>query len=507
MKTIRSYIIFILVFIISQPIIAQVEYFNKVFTINTASVAYGVIEKDSFYLTAGTVLDSVTNRSRVIINKFSHKGDLIWTKTWGDSNRTFVASFTNPFIETSDNGYALVGGIYDAANEWHSYLMKLNNNCDTVWMKHFYDTISSDPLHNFLALRNVKETYDKGFIIAGEVHGSQQYDGDVILIKLDSLGNTEWYKVYGEIDAIEQGYSVIQTPDTGYFIGGMRYKPGVAYSGDAYLIKTDKDGNKQWHMHAGGNYKDYWAVVDLAKDSNYIVAFSDGYEEIAVGYPSKEISVFKITSNWQVLWSKKFRGQVDHFVNSVHVIDDGNIIVGGYSWEASGYGGFIMKISDNGDSLWYRDVYNNQQITYNDDHTISDVIPTCDGGYIACGEYKNSLIQFPQSTWLVKVDSMGCDTPGCFTVGVKDPKEIWNTNLVSVYPNPAYNYLNIEINQPFNGSLHFELFDSYGRLVKQYKITNPLFRIFLEKFSDGMYFYRVKRRDKMIDKGKVLVVK
>jgi len=44
-------------------------------------------------------------------------------------------------------------------------------------------------------------------------------------------------------------------------------------------------------------------------------------------------------------------------------------------------------------------------------------------------------------------------------------------------------------------------------LVKQYKITNPLFRIFLEKFSDGMYFYRVKRRDKMIDKGKVLVVK
>ena len=75
---------------------------------------------------------------------------------------------------------------------------------------------------------SVQQTSDGGYIMAGIFTPSASDSGDVILIKVNSLGNVVWSKRYGG-PREERDFSVKQTSDGGYTI-----------------IKTDPNGNLQW---------------------------------------------------------------------------------------------------------------------------------------------------------------------------------------------------------------------------------------------------------------------
>ena len=135
-----------------------------------------------------------------------------------------------------------------------------------------------------------------------------------------------------------------------------------------------------------------------------------------------------------------------------------------------------------------------------------DIKPTSDGGFIACGYYRDHFAGISQATWLVKTDSLGCDTPGCNTIGIhKYP--VLNVADVIVYPNPASQYIIIDIKQSNYKSVFFDLFDCFGRRVKEQKISKPFQTISLAGINDGMYFYRVRSKGNVLGKGKVLVIR
>jgi len=505
-------VITILLLISIQPILAQVEYFNRIYTQHSLSKAFAVVEQDSFYFVAGNLIDStLAGYQRIYFNKHAKNGDVIWTKSWGESGKAYSVGWTSPMIITSDNGFALVGGIIDSTNFWHGILVKLNSDGDTVWMKHFYDTISLDP-HNFFGSFTLRETNDKGFIIAGEISATYQWDNDVLLLKTDSLGNTEWLRTYGYVKTMDRGYSVIQTPDSGYVIGGDSWRAGMDYALDAYLIRTDKEGNKIWDKFLGGPKSDLLAFISLSYDSNYLVGYSYAYEENLPAPAQRTICVVKISPQKQMIWGKTFWIHMDHTVRNIYELNDHSIIIVGRSWfydsfnQIGGPISFIMKLSENGDSLWFRDYTHIPQISSSIFNYLVDIKPTSDGGLIACGDYRNIFAGVNTAAWLVKTDSLGCDTPGCIIVGVKESQLAWDIQELNIYPNPASEYINIEINQILYEPLLFELFDKFGRLVKKYKIMRPSDRISLARLSVGMYFYRVRSKSRILWKDKLLII-
>jgi hypothetical protein len=84
-------------------------------------------------------------------------------------------------------------------------------------------------------------------------------------------------------------------------------------------------------------------------------------------------------------------------------------------------------------------------------------------------------------------------------------KEANNISLtVSVHPNPATEYLTLEIKNPdFNG-LRFQLFDSAGKLLLSEKILANQTRICMDNLVPSTYYLNVIQQNKVVKLMKII---
>ncbi len=134
--------------------------------------------------------------------------------------------------QTTDGGYIVVGDM-DLFSGTAVYLIKTNDNGDTVWTRTYGGTYEG---RRYSYGNSIQQTTDGGYIITGQ-SSYDALDYDVYLFKTNSSGDTLWTKTY------ESGYghSVQQTTDGGYIITGETWSFGDSLQ--IYLIKTDVDGN------------------------------------------------------------------------------------------------------------------------------------------------------------------------------------------------------------------------------------------------------------------------
>jgi len=164
--------------------------------------------------------------------KIDTLGNIIWSKNFVHS----ISSYTGKrIIQTSDGGY-MIGGTYQVGSgDQDIFLLKLNSNGDSIWTKTYGDA-------GFDVLYDMKKTNDNGFIIAGSSQMGYWGNYELDLIKLDSVGDTCWWRRY------TNGYqanSVYQTHDNCYVVTGYNY--------GMLLMKIDPSGNVMWNKMLNGN--------------------------------------------------------------------------------------------------------------------------------------------------------------------------------------------------------------------------------------------------------------
>jgi hypothetical protein len=223
---------------------------------------------------------------------FAQVPDIMWTKTFGGSG----VEVGNSVQQSSDGGYIITGANYSHHGIW---LIKTDAYGDTLWTNIFggSDTIFYDGDVGY----SVQQTTDGGYIIGGFTDTNGADIIDIWLIKTNVNGDTLWTRTFG----YGKGYSVQQTNDGGYIIAGTA------------LIKTDMNGDTTWTKTFGDNL-----LGGLLYNQGYSVQQTqdDGYVVLGRG-----TGLIKTNVNGDTMWTKTLEG-VGH---SVQQTPDGGYIVAG----------------------------------------------------------------------------------------------------------------------------------------------------------------------------------
>ena len=243
---------------------------------------------------------------------------------------------------------------------------------------------------------SVQQTCDGGFIIAGETvsYGAGYYDA--WLIKTDASGNKEWDKTFG--GSMKDGArSVRQTADGGYIMAG--YADSYGYPGhDFWLIKTDSFGNYEWDSIFGGPSTDAGYSVKETLDGGFIIT---GYVT-SYGEGGYDIWLIKTDSTGNEEWSRTFGGEDAEYGMCVNLATDGGYIITGFtaSLGAGGTDLWLVKVDASGNEEW------NRTFGGAADDWGGCVCQTSDGGYIITGD-THSFGPGGYDIWLIKTDCDG----------------------------------------------------------------------------------------------------
>src|SRR6266516_1376635 len=217
------------------------------------------------------------------IVKVDSNGNVQWANDLQIATSSTYGPLTWPLDlqQTTDGGYVVAGYTFAPASSYNPFVLKLNSTGALVW-QHVY-AIGTDSYAETLAL-----TSDGGFILGGlvSISTATSYSSSVLLLKLDSTGNTQFAKTYAPSGSIRDLAitGAQQTADGGYAFAGY-YFQNTVYDERAWLVKTDSAGKVQWDKIYGADveYSDRkFLSFQQTSDGGFIAAgvtnqYNDGY--------------------------------------------------------------------------------------------------------------------------------------------------------------------------------------------------------------------------------------
>ena len=167
-----------------------------------------------------------TYTSHGLVVKTDTVGNIIWQKTYGGNHDDHLGE-----VEITDSGDYIVCGNTTSFNDTtknYCYVLRLNNNGDTVWAKAY------GPVYNTRYLDRIN---DSTYLLTG-LSGSANYG--MMAVKFDGRnGNILLSKEYGSTGSLN---NVCLTSDGGFMMASSTIDFGSPHF-EGYVIKADANGN------------------------------------------------------------------------------------------------------------------------------------------------------------------------------------------------------------------------------------------------------------------------
>lgn len=334
---------------------------------------------DGGYVVAGWVQVGRDNLDFYLL-KTDARGNLEWEKTFGGLGDDHAESVQ----QTADGGYIAAGWTKPNGGSSDVYVIKTDANGDKQWER-TYGGAREDLGHS------IKQTPDGGYIVAGETNSYGR--NNVYLLKTDPVGDIVWERNYGDpaVDS-NTGYSVDLTSDGGYIVGG-KINP-YPENDDCYFVKTNAAGDLLWEKAHGGSDNDLVYSVQQTLDGGYIAA---GFTQ-SFGSGSFDAYILKINANGEKQWDRTFGTEYYDVFYSCLQTRDGDYIAAGYGSSPDIAPRYvrIVKLDTHGYRKWELIV---KGAEYREAHS---VIQTSDGGYMVAGQKDNDL-PWRNDVYLIKL--------------------------------------------------------------------------------------------------------
>ncbi len=220
---------------------------------------------DGSYMAFGCSKTYGSIRGKFYLVKIDNSGNVLWEKTYGHNDWTRGGAIES----TSDNGYVLIGQSTETDAWTDVRLTKVDSDGIEQWTQFYPGTLEDWGT-------DVKQTSDNGFIWVG--YTGREYTNNAPqarVVKTNSEGVIEWDKQWGG-SSWESFGGVILTQDGGYAIAGHSSSYGAGNL-DGVLLKMDSVGNIEWYKTYGGTEND--SFNRLFQDPNTGHYFLSGHSK------------------------------------------------------------------------------------------------------------------------------------------------------------------------------------------------------------------------------------
>jgi hypothetical protein len=247
---------------------------------------------------------------------------------------------------------------------------------------------------------SVLQTSEGGYLVGG-MKAQKEYQrgrGDfwvnetALLVKTDSLGDWQWNKTYLNIPWISY---LSQTWDNGYVFcnGGTVFTNyGLSQSNPTYFYKIDSLGNTHWNI----TFPFYEKSVIQTNDQGYLVLGYSSYynSEFADLVKLSSIGTVELDAHYNLTELFGYYSQLSTAI----AIDSNYLICGNNDTN-----GFILLTNSNGNILWNRTISFSSESNIKKETMFTNVFETSDKGLLLFGNYK-------EDNWdgfILKIDANG----------------------------------------------------------------------------------------------------
>jgi hypothetical protein len=389
-------------------------------------------------------------------------GNMEWSKSyWVDQTWPGIYHMGDRSLhQTPDGGY-----LFCLNRDHQAKLFHVSASGDSIWEK---------PLFAGKAF-SVNQTLDGGYIVTGQ----DTTNMEVMAAKTDGNGDLLWAQEYilSNPALVENGWlawGAREASDGTFMLAGENIT-GYMYS-IPFLMKISTLGEKLWYQNCSftSSYEGAIYSIDNADADQYYLGMS------TTGTYSPLI---RCDDNGDEIWINHFHENGNLGFYSVKALGNSNMVGCGYVhiYSADSTKLLLLNLSSDGEEIWRR------QINHGLSLVGTAVIQTSDQGFMMSGYSRDTTFENFHGV-LIKTDESG------HIAGIKDPVE---QVTMAIYPNPASE--NILINSEitgtiFNGSI--QIIHPSGTIVFQHNYSNCHWPLKLDiSFIDPGFYLVIWKQD------------
>ena len=463
--------------------------------------------------------------------KFNSSGVRQWATYYGGSGNDFGFSCAtdasdNVFligITSSTSGIATAGAHETAVN--NGFLVKFNSSGVRQWGTYFGGNgkhCTTDASGNIYIVGETDLT--SGITTAGTHQTINGGGSDAFLVKFNPSGVKQWGTYFGGSSAEGGNSCTIDALGNIYMTGVTFSSSGIATAGahqtanagytDAFLVKFNSSGVRQWGTYYGGvGPDDGFSCTTDASGNVYMTGQAQqqmaasgiatpGSHQSAYGGGYNDAFLVKFDSNGLRQWGTYYGGSLADEGNSCTIDALGNIYMTGFTQSGTGIAtagavkivisgvndAYLVKFNSNGvrqSGTYYgggdidiasscaTDASGNIYMT---GHTQSNSgIATAGAHQTVDGGVGNSY----NDAFLVKFNAV--------SLGIN---ENLNDKLFTIYPNPSQSIVNVQADAKLIGSV-YAIYDNTGKVVLTGTINTENTSVELGNLSAGIYLFSV----------------
>ncbi len=394
-------------------------------------------------------------------------------------------------INLKNNNLMVIGELFGNDGLQMPYFIKFNQDLDIVNTFYVFDSTFSYNIHS------VKELHDGTFIFSGQVfHYGSIFNPSIpsfraVIARIDTNGQFIWRDIIRHGAPSNRNFYVSDRPAT--FDIAADSTIGLAYF--QHLACPDSATSNSCGRQVPSN-----VIIGRYRFLSYDL---DG-----------NVVLDKALTSSQTVVMRRSMYSTDNIKHTPN--GDGYIFAGNYIGALGWNTGFIMRLDENGDSVWLREPRPRLSNPFEDFLKIHLARQTSDGGFVGVGInlFLLSLatqISNMSRSFVFKLDSNGCYEPGICPnsmLGV-DERVFSSVDGVKIYPNPAERILFVEL-EGIRGECRVVLRNMQGQSISTQSLDDTYGRNAKTEFdvqhiAAGMYLIEVHGEQGLLHTKKVVI--